>query len=93
MSGFKINNKFIGPSGTVSGYSRRADRENTFYAGDLCQIEPSNPQKKKHLGRVCKLIDVERKYGQIVVKFVDNGRRGIVDISDLLPVEMLETSI
>ncbi|MFS0557425.1 hypothetical protein [Brevibacillus sp. 179-C9.3 HS] len=56
--------------------------------GNRYLVEPINPQKKKHRGRICKINGFEHnRIGdplKILVQFEDNNRHGKVSIDDLL---------
>ncbi|MED1645575.1 hypothetical protein P4U99_20740 [Brevibacillus agri] len=56
--------------------------------GNHYLVEPINPQKKKHRGRICTIIGFEqndiRDPLKILVQFSDNNRHGKVSIDDLL---------
>lgn len=53
-------------------------------------VQPPNPQKLKHRGRRCTVLDwVLDDIGSVMgvaVRFIDNNRRGRVDIGDLVKV-------
>lgn len=56
-------------------------------------VQPLNPLKKKHRDRICTvtriLMDKEIFPCGAEVKFADNGRRGRVELDDLVPSENL----
>ena len=61
--------------------------------GRLYTVEPPNPQKRKHRGRTCIVLDFlrDKKLGHpfgVVVRFLDSNRRGNVDsLNELVPVD------
>ena len=68
--------------GTVT-FGRRS-RRYAVAVGDACIVDPINPRKKKHRGRLCEVVELEMLDGDAWVKFIDTGRTGKVDIGDLV---------
>jgi hypothetical protein len=77
---------YVAPEVITCGF-REKERRVTAVIGAEYEIDPLNPQKKKHRGRRCVVLDFVRDdRGQaykVVVRFLDNNRRGRVDIDDL----------
>lgn len=56
-------------------------------------VDPPNPQKKKHRGRPCQLVEFNDSFDpdRALVTFLDGrGRSGVVDVSDLRPMNEQE---
>ena len=65
-----------------------------IFPNDWCYVDPPNPLKKKHRGRVCQFTGNSKETKDItgrprsllaVVRFSDTGKIGSVDPSDLVP--------
>jgi uncharacterized OB-fold protein len=65
-----------------------------IFPNDWCCVDPANPLKKKHRGRVCQFTGNSRERKDMagkpssfsaVVRFSDTGKIGYVDASDLVP--------
>ncbi|QDV67679.1 hypothetical protein Poly24_13810 [Rosistilla carotiformis] len=77
-------------SHTIQSGSGRKRRETvTLTIGETYRVEPLNPQKKKHRGRVCAILEFDDDFmpGFASVRFHDNNRVGKVDLSDLVPID------
>lgn len=72
---------------TAGGRSRKV----TLVAGEEYVVQPLNPQKLKHRGRRCLLLDfvpVSDSHPKDLVakvRFVDNNRIGRAELADLVP--------
>lgn len=63
-------------------------REVVLELGREYIVEPLNPLKRKHRGRLCFVDKLEAdRDGNIWVRFVDKESRGKVYLSDLVPVD------
>lgn len=76
----------------TTGRGREKFRELRVKVGSTYRIEPSNPLKKKHRGRVCTLVEAVDSSGKdiaadvAVVRFADSNRIGKVDLGDLYEI-------
>lgn len=87
--------QFLDGSSIQAGAStQNSPGEFTFYPDDVCKVDPPNPRKIKHRGRICRLTGSYRSYRDIAnkpsalkigVKFLDTGQFGYVDAADLIP--------
>lgn len=74
------------------GQSGKAERTRVvrIEVGREFEVQPPNPQKLKHRGRRCTVVgwvfDDIGFLSAVSVKFADNGRRGRVDLEDLVEV-------
>jgi|SRR5579871_1681248 len=69
--------------------NQEADSEIVVQIGETYLVEPHNPQKLKHRGRRCILLEAskdmhDRQAGTAKVRFYDTGRTGRVDLNDLV---------
>jgi hypothetical protein len=76
----------------VSESHGKTRREATLRVGEEYVVQPLNPNKKKHRGRHCVILDFvavsEFHPKDIVakVRFLDNNRVGRAELSDLEPI-------
>lgn len=77
---------YIAPVVVTCGFGSRV-RKVTAVVGAEYEVQPLNPRKKKHRGRRCVILGFARDDigypGKAVVRFLDNNRRGRVDVADL----------
>jgi hypothetical protein len=66
-------------------------REVEIDTDKIYQISPLNPRKKRHRGRLVKVLSCREK-GCFRVKFLDTGRVGVVDGDDLIEFENKEAA-
>lgn len=66
----------------TSRFGRANTRTIEVKIGARYHVEPQNPLKLKHRDRYCVLLELLDD--QVDVRFEDNGRRGRVDLSDLV---------
>jgi hypothetical protein len=75
-----------------AGNGRGEWREVRIKVGETYRVEPSNPLKKKHRGRICTVIELTNSSGKdldadvAIVRFADNNSRGKVPLSELFKV-------
>jgi hypothetical protein len=67
-------------------------RKVVLESGKLYKVDPINPQKMKHRGRICEFIrwyddDSRGERDIIEVRFLDTNRKGRVEGSDLVEYE------
>lgn len=87
------NYNSINPSNKSSGYVLEKVRNGEvinkvdLYIGGNYLVEPENPKKLKHRGRYCTIVEFELDKIQnpmrCKVKFHDNNRNGMVELTDL----------
>lgn len=77
---------YVEPVKLICSFGNRW-REITAVVGAKYEVRPLNPQKQKHRGRQCEVLDFVRDdighAQKVEVRFLDNGRRGRVDMFDL----------
>jgi hypothetical protein len=77
--------------GNVTRVHARAgakSRSVDLYVGGEYVIDPMNPAARKNRGRTGQVIAVgDDRYGRVQFRFSDTGRVGLVDASDLLPLQ------
>lgn len=66
-------------SGSIRGGPTRIQ---TICVGGLYRVQPQNPKKIKDRGRICRVSKIASPSCDVV--FDDTGRRGRVDLSDLV---------
>lgn len=75
------------PGRLTAGFGNK-QREIPLIPGSRYRIEPLNPKKLKHRGRMCVLIQYDAAYfDQGQVRWEDTKRIGQVELSDLLLIE------
>ena len=91
----KVTVKFSDGRQMQSGYGTKTSSGTyEIFPNDWCCVDPANPLKKKHRGRVCQFTGNSRERKDMagkpssfsaVVRFSDTGKIGYVDVSDLVP--------
>lgn len=71
-----------------SSFGRKKRAPVTLTVGETYRVEPLNPRKKKHRGRVCTILEFDNDFmpRKASVRFHDTNRVGKVELSDLVPV-------
>lgn len=72
----------------VEARSGRCSRTVDVYVGSEYVIEPMNPAARKNRGRTGQVVALSNdRYGRVQFRFSDTGRVGLVDASELLPLD------